>query len=323
MPPNALKSRRAPSADGERAPRLGVDLGGTKIEIVALAGREAECELLRRRVPTPREDYAGTVAAIGALVEAAETALGATCTVGVGIPGSVSPSTGLIRNGNSTWLNGKPLQQDLEARLGRPVRLANDANCFALSEAADGAGADADSVFGVILGTGVGGGLVIGGRIVSGANGIAGEWGHIPLPARGAADGPPRHCWCGRDDCIETFLSGPAFEREYAAEFGAPARAHEIAARVARGDTIARAALTRYEERLARALAMVINLLDPAIIVLGGGVSNIPTLCRNVPTLWRKHIFADGVDTRIEVAAHGDSSGVRGAARLWPAPAAR
>jgi predicted NBD/HSP70 family sugar kinase len=177
-------------------------------------------------------------------------------------------------------------------------------------------------VFGVILGTGVGGGLVIAGRVVTGANGIAGEWGHIPLPGRGTSDGPARRCWCGREDCIETFLSGPAFEREYAAEAGAPLRAHEIAARAAHGDATARAALARYEERLARALAMVINLLDPAIIVLGGGVSNIASLCRTVPKLWAVHIFSDGVATPIARAAHGDSSGVRGAARLWLPPAA-
>ncbi len=323
MPPDTARSLRTQHADAGRAPRLGIDLGGTKIEIVALGGsRESERELLRRRMPTPREDYPGTVAAIGALVEAAEVELGATCTVGIGIPGSISPATGLVRNGNSTWLNGRPLQQDLEARLGRPVRLANDANCFALSEAADGAGAGAASVFGVILGTGVGGGLVIAGHVVPGANGIAGEWGHIPLPGRGAADGPARRCWCRRDDCIETFLSGPAFEREYAAEAGAPLQAHEIAARAAHGDAAARAALARYEERLARALAMVINLLDPAIVVLGGGVSNIASLCRTVPKLWAAHIFSDGVATRIARAAHGDSSGVRGAARLWSPPAA-
>ena len=318
MPKTETEPR--PAADAQQTVRLGIDLGGTKIEIVALGSdrRGAERELLRRRVPTPREDYAGTVAAIGALVEAAEAELGAAGTVGIGIPGSISPATGLIRNGNSTWLNDKPLTQDLEKRLRRPVRLANDANCFALSEAADGAGTGADSVFGVILGTGVGGGIAIGERIVTGANAIAGEWGHIPLPGRGAADGPPRRCWCGRNDCIETFLSGPAFEREYAAASGGRIQAHEIADRAAQGDGIAAAAFARYEERLARALAMVMNLLDPDVIVLGGGVSNIAVLRRDVPKLWGPHVFSDRIATRLEAAVHGDSSGVRGAARLWP-----
>jgi fructokinase len=320
MPETETKPR---SVGGARpGVRFGVDLGGTKIEIAALGGDApgAGSELLRRRVPTPREDYAGTVAAIGALVEAAEDELGVAGTVGIGIPGSISPATGLVRNGNSTWLNGKPLQQDLEARLRRPVRLANDANCFALSEAADGAGAGADSVFGAILGTGVGGGIVIGGRAVNGANVIAGEWGHIPLPLRTVADGPPRACWCGRVDCVETFLSGPAFEREYAAAAGARLPAPEIAARAKQGDGIAASALARYADRLARGLAMVINLLDPEVIVLGGGLSNIAVLRGTVPTLWAAHVFSDRVATRLEAAAHGDSSGVRGAARLWPGP---
>ncbi len=311
--------RRA--AGARRTIRYGIDLGGTKIEIAALeAGASgAERELLRRRVPTPREDYAGTIAAIGALVDAAEAELGAAGTVGVGIPGSLSPATGMVRNGNSTWLNGRPLGADLERRLGRPVRLANDANCFALSEATDGAAAGADSVFGVILGTGVGGGIVIDGRLVNGASAIAGEWGHIPLPGRTEADGPPRRCWCGRLDCIETYLSGPAFEREHAAASGAPLPAHRIAARAAQGDGIAAASLARYADRLARGLAMVINLLDPEVIVLGGGVSNIGALRATVPALWTAHVFTDRVTTRLEAAAHGDSSGVRGAARLWPA----
>jgi fructokinase len=318
MPETETEARRP--ADARRTVRLGIDLGGTKIEIAALGGdgADAEREMLRRRVPTPREDYAGTVAAIGALVEVAEAELGAAGTVGVGIPGSISPATGLIRNGNSTWLNGRPLKEDLEARLRRPVRLANDANCFALSEAADGAGAGAVSVFGVILGTGVGGGIVIGGRAVNGANAIAGEWGHIPLPGREPADGPPRPCWCGRADCIETYLSGPAFEREYAAASGARLPAHEVAARATQGDGIAAAALARYAGRLARSLAMVIDLIDPDVIVLGGGLSNIAALRHAVPKLWGAHIFTDRVATRIEAAVHGDSSGVRGAARLWP-----
>jgi len=310
---------------GRGAPRLGIDLGGTKIEIVALAGggggkREAggEPELLRRRIPAPQGDYAATLAAIVALVDAAEAELGARGTLGIGIPGSISPATGLVRGANSTWINGKPLQADLAALLARPVRVANDANCFALSEATDGAAAGATAVFGVILGTGVGGGLVIGGRIVTGANGIAGEWGHVPLPGRG--DGPPRACWCGRIDCIETFLAGPALEREYRAATGAPAAAAEIAVRAeSGGDAGASAAMARYAERLARALAMIINIADPEIVVLGGGLSNIAALFRDVPRLWRRHVFADSVATLLVPPRHGDSSGVRGAARLWGA----
>jgi len=323
MPQSRTKSPATRRPAAGQSLRLGIDLGGTKIEIPALGAAPAgERELLRRRTPTPREDYAGTVEAIGALVAAAEKEIGGKGTVGIGIPGSISPATGLIRNGNSTWLNDKPLKQDLEARLGRPVQLANDANCFALSEAADGAAAGAASVFGVILGTGVGGGIVIGGRIVTGANGIAGEWGHSPLPGRSAADGPPRRCWCGRPDCIETFLSGPAFERDYAAAGGVRIRAHEIAQRAEQGDATARAALARYEEQLARALAMVMNLVDPDVIVLGGGVSNIAALPRDVPKLWGPHVFSDRIATRLVTAKHGDSSGVRGAARLWGADGA-
>jgi fructokinase len=298
-------------------PRFGIDLGGTKIEIVALAPDERE--LLRRRTPTPREDYPGTIAAIAGLVEEAEAALGARGTVGIGIPGSISPKTGLIRNGNSTWLNDQPLAHDLEAQLGREVRLTNDANCFALSEAADGAAEEAASVFGVILGTGVGGGVVIDGRILAGANAIAGEWGHVPLPGRSPADGPERRCWCGRPDCIETFLSGPALERDYAAAGAAPLSASEIAGRAAAGEMRARGVLDAYAERLARSLAMIVNVLDPEVIVLGGGVSNVAALFADVPRRWGPHIFSDAIATRLVPPRHGDSSGVRGAARLWPA----
>lgn len=299
---------------------LGIDLGGSKIEIAALAGSGAhEHALLRRRIAAPRTDYTATLAAIVALVAEAERELGARGTVGLGIPGSISPATGLVRGANSTWINGRPLKADLEERLGRPVRVTNDANCFALSEAADGAAAGAASAFGVILGTGVGGGLVIGGAIVTGANAIAGEWGHAPLPGRGAEDGPPRRCWCGRVDCIETFLSGPALEADYAAAAGARIAATEIATRADAGDAAAAAIMARYAERLARALAMIINVADPETIVLGGGLSNIAALFREVPRLWVRHVFADQVVTRLVPPRHGDSSGVRGAARLWGA----
>ncbi len=322
MPQAGTKRRSRRHADPKQVLRLGIDLGGTKIEIVAMGGEGGGRELLRRRVATPREDYDGTIEAIGGLVDAAEHELGAIGTVGIGIPGSISPLSGLIRNGNSTWLNDEPLKQDLEARLGRKVRIANDANCFALSEAVDGAAAGADPVFGVILGTGVGGGVVVGGHVVNGVNAVAGEWGHVPLPGRSAADGPPRYCWCGRADCIETFLSGPAFERDYAAIAGAAAggaalSGGEIARRAAEGEATARDVLARYEERLARALGMIVNILDPEVIVLGGGLSNVAALYADVPRLWGPPIFSDRIATRLVPAKHGDSSGVRGAARLW------
>jgi fructokinase len=273
--------------------RLGVDLGGTKTEIIALD--DAGGELLRRRVPTPRGDYPGTLALIVALVRAAEDELGRRGTVGIGIPGAESRLTGLIKNANSTWLIGQPLRRDLEQALGREVRIANDANCFALSEAVDGAAAGAEVVFGVILGTGVGGGIVVRGQVLEGANAIAGEWGHNPMPA----EPDHRECYCGRRGCIELYLSGPAL----AADGGA-------------GDE---SALTRYERRLAKALAQVINILDPDAIVLGGGVSNIDRLYETVPRLWGEHIFSDHVATRLLKHRHGDSSGVRGAAWLWKA----
>jgi fructokinase len=267
--------------------RIGVDLGGTKIEALALdaAGRE----MFRKRIATPRGDYAGTLAAVAGLVRAAGEG-----SVGVGIPGALSRVTGLVKNANSTWLIGKPLRQDLEKAIGREVRLANDANCFALSEAVDGAGAGAEVVFGVILGTGVGGGIVVRGEVLTGPNAIAGEWGHNPLPLPEGPDLPLRPCYCGRNGCIETYLSGPALERDG-------------------GD----AALDRYEERLARALAGVINILDPDVIVLGGGVSKVDRLYVNVPRLWQRYVFSDRVDTRLLPPKHGDASGVRGAAWLW------
>lgn len=295
--------------------RIGVDLGGTKIEIVCLDrdGREH----LRRRRPTPRGDYRATVDEIAALVRDAEAQAGARCTVGVGIPGTVSAQTGLVKNANSTWLNGRPLARDLDAALGRPVRVANDANCFALSEATDGAGEGLDTVFGVILGTGVGGGLVVGGRMLAGANGIAGEWGHDPLPWPRDDERPGPACYCGRSGCIETWLSGPALARDAR---GCDPRA--IGAAAAAGDPEAAAALERYAERLARGLASVINVLDPHAIVLGGGVSNLDALYARVPQLWGRYVFSDTVRTRLLRNLHGDSSGVRGAARLWELPGA-
>jgi len=295
--------------------RIGIDLGGTKIEAVLLAegGREAA----RRRTGTPRGDYDGTVRAIrdlAAAVEAESAIRGRT--VGVGMPGVVSPFTGLVKNANSTWLIGRPFDRDLAEALARPVRLANDANCFALSEAADGAGAGAQSVFGAILGTGVGGGIVMGGRLQDGPNRIAGEWGHNPMPWPDAAEWPGPACYCGRHGCIEALLSGPAFERDHRETAGRALAAAEIVAAAAT-DAAAAAALARYAERLAKALAAVINLLDPEVIVLGGGMSNVAQLYEAVPRVWGRWVFSDRVATRLAQARFGDSSGVRGAARLF------
>lgn len=299
--------------------RFGVDLGGTKIEIVAL--RPDGGEALRRRVDTPRDDYGATVRAVRALVHAAEQALGAAGTVGIGMPGAISPATGLVKNANSTWLNGRPLDRDLAAALERPVRVANDANCFALSEAADGAGAGGGLVFGVILGTGTGGGLVLNGALWGGPNAIAGEWGHNPLPWPVADEWPGPPCYCGRTGCIETFLSGPALAADYVRAGGDMSSPAEIARRAEAGDPRAEATLARYEHRLARGLANVINVLDPDVIVLGGGLSNLARLYDHVPALWAPFVFSDAVATRLAPNRHGDSSGVRGAARLWSPPA--
>ena len=282
--------------------KIGVDLGGTKIEAIALEnGREA----FRRRVPTPRGDYAKTVEAVCSLVQEAGAG-----TVGIGIPGAMSHASGLVKNANSTWLIGKPLHRDLEQALGREVRIENDANCFALSEAVDGAGAGAEVVFGVILGTGVGGGIVAGGKVLIGRNAIAGEWGHNPLPRPGADDLPAPPCYCGRTGCIETYLSGPALEGDYEARAGRRLPAQEIVALESK-------AFSLYCERLARGLASVINVLDPDVIVLGGGMSNAARLYTEVPRLWTQHVFSDRVATRLARNVHGDSSGVRGAAWLW------
>ena len=282
--------------------RIGVDLGGTKIEAIMLdrSGRE----VFRKRVATPRGDYAATISAVQGLVR--EIGEG---TVGIGIPGAESKATGLIKNANSTWLIGKPLAKDLEAALGRPVRLENDANCFALSEAVDGAGKGAAVVFGVILGTGVGGGIVVDGKVIRGANAIAGEWGHNPLPAPTAADLPHPDCYCGRKGCIETYLSGPGLSSDHERVTGERLAPEQV---VLREET-----MRRYEERLARALASVINVLDPDVIVLGGGMSNVGRLYTEVPRLWARHVFSDRVTTRLVPPVHGDSSGVRGAAWLW------
>jgi fructokinase len=303
--------------------RLGIDLGGTKIEIVALD--PAGTERLRRRVPTPQGDYAAILAAMAGLVADTERELGlapGAATVGIGTPGSISRATGLLRGANSVCLNGQPIIQDLERALGRKIRITNDANCFALSEASDGAGQGAAVVFGVILGTGVGGGIVVDGRVLDGPNAIAGEWGHNPLPWPRDDERPGHPCFCGRAGCIETWLSGPGFERDHLRVTGEPARARDIVARAAIGDAGCEATLARYEERLARALAHVIDILDPDVIVLGGGMSNIERLYRSVPALWGPWVFSDRVDTRLVRNVHGDSSGVRGAAWLGAAAAA-
>ncbi|MCB1884207.1 MAG: ROK family protein [Geminicoccaceae bacterium] len=293
---------------------LGIDLGGTKIEVVALGddGRE----LLRRRRPTPRADYDGTIEAIASLVGAAEAELGARGTVGVGHPGAVSPATGLIKNANSTWLNGRPFDRDLAARLDRPVAFANDANCLALSEATDGAGAGAETVFAVIIGTGTGGGVCVRGQVLAGANAIAGEWGHNPLPWAEPNERPGPLCYCGRHGCLETWLSGPGLAADHARAAGEPLEGTEIVARALNGDPAAEASLARYEGRLARGLAHVVNLLDPDVIVLGGGLSRIDRLYDRVPPLLERHAFSDRLRTRLLPPRHGDSSGVRGAAWL-------
>jgi fructokinase len=301
--------------------RIGVDLGGTKIEGIAVGG--GGHELARRRVPTPRGDYDATLRAVADLVCGLEGDARERGTVGVGIPGTPSPATGLIKNANSTWLNGRPFVGDLEARLGRQVRVANDANCFALSEATDGAGAGAEIVFGVILGTGTGGGIVVRGQVLTGPNAIAGEWGHNPLPWPEADERPGPACYCGRRGCIEAFLSGPAFAAEFERRTGRRLTADEIVKQAASSDAEAEAALERYERRLARGLASIINVLDPEVIVLGGGMSNTPRLYERVPRLWDAWVFSAGAAgeaarTRLVRAAHGDASGVRGAAWLWP-----
>ncbi|MEQ1865324.1 MAG: ROK family protein [Micropepsaceae bacterium] len=296
--------------------RIGIDLGGTKIEIAALgAGGEFA---LRERNAAPTGDYDATVRAIRDLVVAAEAKLDRTCTVGVGIPGAISQATGLVKNANSTWINGKPLDRDLSAALNRQVRLANDANCFALSEAVDGAGKGKRVVFGVILGTGVGGGIAIDGGVLAGPNAIAGEWGHNPLPWAEPSETPGAVCYCGKSGCIETWLSGPALSRQFAQSTSRKLAAGEIVALAASGDGQAHATLAAYDRRLAKSLAHLINILDPDVIVLGGGLSNLDRLYTNVPPLLAGYAFSDKIATPIVKNRWGDSGGVRGAAWLWP-----
>ena len=295
--------------------RLGIDLGGTKTAAIVLddAGRS----LWEERRPTPRDDYDATIEVITGLVADGERACASSCSVGIGMPGAISPATGLVKNANSTWLNGRALKEDIERRLGRDVRLANDANCLAVSEATDGAAAGADVVFGVILGTGVGGGIVVRGQVVTGANAIAGEWGHNPLPAPEDDERPGPRCYCGRRGCLETFLSGPGLSASYRQRSGHDIRSEEVVERARRGDEIACVVLDRWTARLARALASVINLLDPDVIVVGGGLSRLDHIYAQVPLLWGSWVFSDRVSTRIVPAKYGDASGVRGAAWLW------
>jgi fructokinase len=299
--------------------RIGIDLGGTKIEGIVMGAGSAI--LHRRRIATPQNDYAATLAAIVELVRELERAAGRQgLTVGIGHPGSLSPVTGVMRNSNSLCLNGKPFQHDLEALLSRGVRMANDANCLALSEASDGAAAGAKNVFAAILGTGVGGGIVFNGQLVVGTNGVGGEWGHNPLPwARYEWDEVGgMQCWCGKSGCIETWLSGIGIAADHRRVSGDALTAEALVTGADAGDEKCGATLARYEDRLARALAQIINVIDPEVIVLGGGVSRAQRLYRYVPALWDQWIFSDSVTTQFVPAMHGDSSGVRGAAWLWP-----
>lgn len=296
--------------------RIGIDLGGTKIEGILLD--ECGGERARLRIPTPRGDYGATLAAVAGVVARLDANGGSGASVGVGIPGAISPATGLVKNANATWLIGRPLDRDLAAAIGREVRVANDANCFAVSEAVDGAGAGAGVVFGVIIGTGVGGGIAIGGQALNGTNAIAGEWGHNPLPWPKAEDEPGAPCYCGKRGCIETYLSGSGIVRAYLARTGRERDAASIAGLAEAGDAAAVEVLAAYAGRMARALASVINILDPDVIVLGGGLSKIASLYEAVPRLLPRWVFSDRVATRLVRNRHGDASGVRGAAWLWP-----
>jgi fructokinase len=299
--------------------RVGVDLGGTKIEAIALDSNDTV--LARHRVATPRHDYEGTLDAVATIVERVETDCGAWGTVGIGTPGALSPATGLMKNANPLWLIGRPLAEDLSRILARPVRLANDANCFALSEATDGAAAGAEVVFGVIVGTGTGGGIVVRGGLLTGSQAIAGEWGHNPMPWPEDGEWPGPRCYCGRTGCIEVFLSGPGLARDHREATGREwSPADIVAASIA--DDGAEAAMRRYERRMARALAAIINVIDPDVIVLGGGLSSVERLYTTVPRLWASYVFSDRVETRLVAPRHGETSGVRGAARLWPIPPA-
>lgn len=295
--------------------RVGIDIGGTKTEVIALS--ESGEAIFRKRVSTTPDDYQATLTTIAQLVEEVDQSLETKASIGIGTPGAISPSSGLLKNSNSTWLNGRPLQKDIEGFLQRPVRLANDANCFALSEAIDGSGKDGKVVFGVIVGTGTGAGVVVNKQILTGPNAIAGEWGHNSMPWPHADELPGPACYCGRRGCIETFLSGPGLAREFFNVTGIQYSAEEIVQQALAGNVDCNAALKRYEARMARALAHVINILDPDVIVLGGGMSNIQRLYSNVPKLWGEYIFSDSVSTRLMPPQYGDSSGVRGAAWLW------
>lgn len=295
--------------------RLGIDLGGTKIEIIALD--EAGNTLHRARVATPQGDYPAIIATVGDLVESTEQTLGGKGSVGIGTPGALSPVSGLLRNSNSVCMNGKAFKKDVEDRLGREIRMANDANCFALSEAVDGAGQGAEVVFGVIVGTGVGGGVIVKQQALGGPNAIAGEWGHNPLPWPIDEERPGPDCYCGKQGCIETWLAGPSIAKDHERQFQVSLKAPEIVERAEQGDSNCEMTLQRYEDRLARALATVINVLDPQVIVLGGGMSNVSRLYDNVPKRWGSYVFSDVVATQLKPPVHGDSSGVRGAAWLW------
>jgi len=296
--------------------RIGIDLGGTKIE--ALAIDDQGVELVRHRIDTPREDYDATVAAMVGLVRRLEETTGSIGTVGAGIPGSISRITGLVKNANSTWLNGRPLDRDLTAALGREVRIANDANCFAVSEATDGAAAGKDVVFGVILGTGCGGGVAIGGRVHEGPNGVAGEWGHNPLPWPRPEEYPGPECYCGKRGCMEMWVSGTGIALDYRTVTGKVLTTQEIVSQFEAGDREAAAAMERFEDRLARGLAQVVNILDPDVIVIGGGVSRVKHIYRELPKKLEAYVFGGEASTPVLPAMYGDSSGVRGAAWLWP-----
>ena len=295
--------------------RIGIDLGGTKIEGIALD--DGGKEIVRHRIDAPQGNYQATIDAIVTLIQLLEADTQQTGTVGIGIPGAISPATQVVKNANSTWLIGKPLHTDLEQALARPVRIANDANCFTVSEATDGAARGVEVVFGVIIGTGTGGGVYVSGKEITGINAIAGEWGHNPLPWPTPDEYPGRECYCGKRGCIETWLSGPGFTNDHQRHGGKGNSAKEIVALAGEGDELAEITLQHYEDRMARALATVIDILDPEIIVLGGGMSNVTRLYSNVPKLWEQYVFSDHVATKLVPPAHGDSSGVRGAAWLW------
>ena len=295
--------------------RIGVDLGGTKIEAIALD--DAGVELFRERVPTPQGKYKSIMQSIRRLIADVEKETGQQGSIGIGTPGALSPATGLLRNSNSVCMNGMPVKEDLEKILQRKIRIANDANCFALSEAIDGSASGASVVFGVIVGTGTGGGIVVNRRVLTGPNAIAGEWGHNPLPWPKDEERPGSECYCGKFGCVETFLSGPGLSVDYFKHANEKISAKEIVEKAGQGDALAEHCLQRYEDRMARGLSHVINIIDPDVIVLGGGMSNVQRLYKNVPEIWGKYVFSDKVVTKLVAPRYGDSSGVRGAAWLW------